>query len=238
MSLANQRVVIIGGSSGIGLAVAKASAERGAKVVIAGRSQRRLDEARAAVGGDVETHTLDFTREKMLILFFDRIGTFDHLVISAAQGVAGRFLELECDAVREAFEGKFMGQYMAARHGAPKIRGGGSVTFFSSLASVKAMPGLSAIAAMNGAVEALARTLAVELSPIRVNVVSPGVIDTPAHAWMPEEQRRAWFDGVAAMLPVRRVGRPEDVAHAVIYLMENAYTTGTILRVDGGNSIV
>lgn len=238
MSLQNQRVVVVGGSSGIGLAVAQAAAAQGARVVLASRSQAKLDAALATLGAGHDAVALDFTVEKQVRRLFERLGALDHLVVTAAQGVAGPFLELEPAKVREVFEGKFLGQYLCARFAAPLIRPSGSITLFSSLAAHRAMPGLSAMAAMNGAVEALARTLAVELAPTRVNVVAPGVVDTPAHRWMPDAQRRAWFDGLAAMLPARRVGRPEDVAQAVLFLMTSSYTTGHVLRIDGGESLL
>ncbi len=238
MSLKEKRVVIIGGSSGMGLASAKAAAAAGAYVLIAGRSPEKLQRALDEIEGEADAHPLDVTREGDVREFFARLGGFDHLVTTAATGAVGAFLEMESADVRNVFESKFWGQYNAAKYGATGIRPGGSITMFAGVASEKPLPGLVAYAAVNGAVEGLCRTLAVELAPLRVNVVSPGIVMTPAYAEMPADKREAMFEAVGAKLPVRRVGRPEDIAKTVLYLMENGYTTGTVIQVDGGHRLV
>ncbi len=238
MPLTDKRVVIIGGSSGIGLATAHAAAEAGAYVLIAGRSREKLHKAMEEISGDVDGHTLDVTKEDEVRDFFAGIGTLDHLVTTAASGVTGPFLQLESAVVREVFESKFWGQYFAARYGAPRIQPGGSITMFAGVASEKPLPGLVAYAAVNGAIEGLCRTLALELSPVRVNVVSPGIVMTPAYSGMSEPERHALFESLAEKLPVRRVGQPDDVAQAVLYLMRNGYTTGTVVSVDGGHRLI
>lgn len=238
MTLKDKKVVIIGGSSGIGLACAQAAAAMGAYVLIAGRSQERLLKALDEIDGEAEGHLLDVTREAEVAEFFTRLGTLDHLVTTAASGADGGFLTQPSAAVQEVFASKFWGQYHAARYAAPSINPGGSITLFAGVASQKPVPGLVAYAAVNGAIEGLCRTLAVELAPLRVNVVSPGIVDTPAYAGMSEEARRAMFASLAGQLPVKRVGRPEDIAQAVIYLMQNGYTSGTVLNVDGGHRLV
>lgn len=106
------------------------------------------------------------------------------------------------------------------------------------MAAAKPVDGLSAYAAVNGAVESLCRSLAVELAPLRVNAVSPGIVDTPAYAGMSPTERKRMFDALAARLPARRIGRPEDVAAAVISLMKNGYVTGSVVHVDGGHRLV
>ncbi|MCM2359694.1 MAG: SDR family oxidoreductase [Geobacteraceae bacterium] len=238
MSLKEKKVVIIGGSSGMGLASARAAAAEGAYVLIAGRSRERLKKALDEIEGEADAHSLDVTREDEVRDFFADLGTFDHLVTTAASGASGPFLEIDSAAVREVFESKFWGQYYAARYGAAGIQPGGSITMFAGVASHKPLPGLVAYAAVNGAVEGLCRTLAVELAPLRVNVISPGLVMTPVYAAMPEPEREAMFETVAAKLPVGRVGRPEDVAGTVLYLMKNGYTTGTVIHVDGGHRLV
>ncbi len=237
MPLKDKRVVIIGGSSGMGLASARAAAAAGAYVLIAGRTKEKLHLAMEEIEGEVEGHTLDVTREDEVRDFFTGVGTLDHLVTSAASGGGGPFLELESTAVRGVFESKFWGQYFAARYGAPRIQPGGSITMFAGVASEKPLPGLVAYAAVNGAIEGLCRTLALELAPLRVNVVSPGIVMTPAYSGMPEQERHALFASLAEKLPVRRVGQPDDVAQAVLYLMRNGYTTGTVVSVDGGHRL-
>lgn len=238
MSLNGAKVVVIGGSSGMGLAVAKMAADEGARVVIAGRSEEKLRQAADEIRQPVEARSLDVTQEQAVQTFFAETGELDHLVVTAATGVAGSFLELETPSFRQIFDSKFWGQYFAARYGAQRIREGGSITFFSGVAATKPVDGLSAYAAVNGAVEALCRSLAVELAPLRVNAVSPGIVDTPAYAGMSPAERKRMFDALAARLPARRIGRPEDAAAAVISLMKNGYVTGSVVHVDGGQRLV
>lgn len=237
MIMEGKRVVVVGGSSGIGLATAKAALEAGAKVLIAGRSQEKLEKAKAAVGGKIGIHPLDVTDAEQIRQFFAKVRRFNHLVLTAATGSTGKFLEQEMSQVEELFASKFWGQFLCARYGAPCVAEGGSITFFSGIASQRPLTGFSGYAAVNGAINALTRTLAVELAPIRVNAISPGIVETSAYEGMPEEKRSKFFESVAAKLPVRRIGQPEDIAAAVLHLMQNGYTTGTVLDVDGGGRL-
>ena len=235
MSVAGKRVVVVGGSSGIGLASAKTLAENGARVVIAGRSQERLDAARRSIPGPIETHRADITNEESIDRLFGFVGRIDHLVITASEAAIGRYLELDLAAARRFFDSKFWGPYAVARRAAPQIDPAGSITFFSGAASRKASPGFSCGSAVNAAVEALARSLAVELAPIRVNTVSPGLVETPVwESLMPAADRDSLFAGMAAKLPAARIGTPDDVARTVLYVIQSEYTTGTTLFVDGG----
>ncbi len=238
MSLQGKTVVVIGGSSGIGLTTARALVDAGARVIISSRSEEKLKEAKNAIRGEVDAYPLDVTREEDLKRFFENVDAFDHLVFTAVKGANGLFLEMDTATARGVFETKFWGQYCAAKYAAPKLREGGSITLFSGVASQKPIVGLSAIAAVNGAIEALCRSLAVELGPIRVNAVLPAVVDTPLYDRMPPERRKDYLRSFASKLPVRRVGKPEDVAKAVLYLIMNDYTTGTVLEVNGGYRIV
>ncbi len=237
MILKGKKVIILGGSSGVGLATAKAAVEEGAKVLIASRSREKLERARSEAGGRVGIFVLDVTREEEVGGFFERAGAFDHLVTTAAEGITGPFLELPPEAVQVLFESKFWGQYRAARHAARQIREGGSITFFSGVAAKKPIPGFSSFAAVNGAINALCRALAVEIAPVRVNVVSPGIIDTPAYGEMAAEARQEFFERTAAALPVGRIGTPAEVAEAVLFLMRSGFTTGAVLDVDGGGRL-
>jgi NAD(P)-dependent dehydrogenase (short-subunit alcohol dehydrogenase family) len=235
MTLKNKKIAVIGGSSGMGLAAAANLAQAGAQVVIASRSAEKLDKARRSMHGDVRTHILDMRDEAAVEAFFAQLGAFDHLVISAADAVFGPFLEVPVAAVGKFLESKFLGPYRVARYAAPHMAKDGSITFFSGAASQRGTPGLAAGSAINAAIEALGRSLAVELAPIRVNTVAPGLIVTPV--WdgiMGEQERDEFFKHAAAKLPVKRIGTPEEVAHAVRYLIENTYTTGTVLFPDGG----
>lgn len=212
--------------------------EAGARVIISSRSEENLQEAKKAIGGEVEAYSLDVTREEDLKRFFENVEAFDHLVFTAVKGANGLFLELDTATARRVFETKFWGQYYAAKYAAPKLKKAGSITLFSGVASQRPIKGLSAIAAVNGAIEALCRSLAVELGPIRVNAVSPAVVATPSYDRMPAEKRKDYLRSFASKLPVKRVGEPEDVAKAVLYLILNDYTTGTVLEVHGGYRIV
>jgi NAD(P)-dependent dehydrogenase (short-subunit alcohol dehydrogenase family) len=238
MSLAGKKAILVGGSSGIGLALAKVLVDAGAHVVLASRSSEKLDAAKKAVGANTEVFQLDVMQEEAVQHCFEAIGPFDHLVCTAVVGANARFLEMDTTTARAVFETKFWGQYYAARYGAPHIRPGGSITFFSGVASQKPVEGLSAIAAGNGAVEALCRSLAVELGPIRVNAVSPAVIDTPGYDRMTSEKRKKYLEQYGSRLPVKRPGTPEDVAGTVLYLILNGHTTGALAEVNGGYRLI
>ncbi|QIR39322.1 SDR family oxidoreductase [Tolypothrix sp. PCC 7910] len=238
MDLSNQKIVIIGGSSGIGLASAKAIVAAGGNVVIASRSEAKLNAAQAEIGERVTTFGLDITNEQEVQTLFATVGSFDALVITISVGFMGAFMELDSKVARQIFENKFWGHYYAAKYGAPQLKPSGAIVFFSGYASQKPVPNLSIMASVNGALEALARSLAVELSPIRVNVVSPGLVDTPIYQEMPAEQRQNYFNYVANSLPVKRIAQPEDIAETVLYLIKNKFTTGAVVDVDGGARLV
>jgi NAD(P)-dependent dehydrogenase (short-subunit alcohol dehydrogenase family) len=235
MSLENRKIVVVGGSSGMGLATAANLARAGAQVVIASRSLEKLERAQQVIARPVERRVLDVRSEPEVAEFFRSLGVFDHLVITASEAVLGPFLELGIGAAQEYFDSKFWGAYRVARYAAPHMVKDGSITFFSGAASQRGTAGLAAGSAINAAIEALGRTLALELAPIRVNTVAPGLIETPV--WgdiMGDEQRQAFFTEAAAKLPLKRIGTAEEVAHAVRYLIENTYTTGTVLFPEGG----
>lgn len=178
--LRGKKVVIVGGTSGIGLAGAKAVADHGAHVIIIGRSEKKLRAALEQITGKNEGHALDFTVEENVSRFFGKLGSLDHLVVTAGGNVLpASFVEAETSLARSVLEGKFWVQYNTAKHGAKHINPGGSITLFSGLFSRKPSKGFVALAANNGAIESLGRALAVELAPIRVNVISPGLVDTP-----------------------------------------------------------
>jgi len=235
MSLSGQRIVVIGGSSGMGLAIAQTFAADGAAVVIASRSQEKLNAAKSAISGKVEAHPLDFTDDDAVKRFFEAVGAMDHLVVAAAGPPAwGNFLELDGAALRRAFETKFWGYFTCARHAAPKLRRDGSMTFLTGGASRTAIPGTSGLAAVNGAIACWAYTLSKELAPLRINVISPGLVDTPAYDWMSPEAKKGFFQQMGGTLPVGRIGRPDEIAEAAKLLVSNGFITGIVLDVDGG----
>ncbi|MEK8131566.1 SDR family oxidoreductase [Paenibacillus filicis] len=233
--LKNQKIVIIGGSSGIGLETAKQLIGEGAEVIIASRSAHKVQQAAALLGPQASSLTLDTTVEDQVKAFFERVGRFDHLVVSAAETSGGPFLHTATDQARLLFDNKFWGQYYAAKYGAPYLSPEGSITLFSGVVAYKSMVGSSVLGAVNAAVSSLGQTLALELAPIRVNIVSPGIIDTPSRSKMPEEARRDLYAAVGGKLPVKRVGLAGDVARSVLYLIQNSFVTGTVLHVEGGH---
>jgi NAD(P)-dependent dehydrogenase (short-subunit alcohol dehydrogenase family) len=239
MSFDGQRVVIIGASAGIGEAAAKAFAARGATVTITGRSKERLDQAAQRIGHPVLAAELDATSRGALDAFFATTGTVDHLVLSASPGAVGvgPIATLDEAALRQAFDGKFFAHVKAIQAALPQLRRDGSVTLITAASARAAFPGTAGIAAANGALETMIAPLAVELAPLRVNAVSPGIIDT--HWWdgLPEDQRRGYFESVAGVTPVRRVGTPDDVAEAVVYLAGAGFVTGTVLECTGGSNL-
>jgi NAD(P)-dependent dehydrogenase (short-subunit alcohol dehydrogenase family) len=234
-NLESKKVLIVGGSSGIGAATAKAFAAQGAEVTIASRNQGKLDAVAAEIGKPVRTAVLDTTDEAAVEAFFAKTGQFDHVVISAAQTPGGPVRQLNLSDAYAAMNSKFWGAYRVAR--AVGIAEGGSLTFVSGFLSVRPSGSSVLQGAINAALEALARGLALELSPVRVNTVSPGLIATPLWSKLDVDARQKMFDGAAARLPARRVGQPEDVANAVVYLAQTPYATGSTVLVDGGGAI-
>ncbi len=233
----HKKIVIIGGSSGMGLGAAKMLHSLGHEIVIGSRSPEKLKEAIKVIG-NAESHVLDITKEKDIIKFFKTIGPFDHLITSAAAFIMGPFLKMPLSDAKLFFDSKFWGQYMAAKIGAPYIRKGGSITFFCGVAGQRPFMNFAAGSAINAAIEGLTRALALELSPLRVNAISPGTIVTPVWDELPEKERLKEFEETAKRLPAKRVGQPADVAEAVRYLIQCGYATGSIVYVDGGSRIV
>jgi NAD(P)-dependent dehydrogenase (short-subunit alcohol dehydrogenase family) len=239
MSFDGQRVVIVGGSAGIGEAAAGAFAESGARVVITGRAKERLDQAAQRIGQPVEVRELDATDGAAVSEFFGSAGRVDHLVLAASPGAVGSgpFADLAGAALRQAFDGKFFAYVSVLQAALPAMSADGSVTIVSAVSARAAYPGAAGLAAVNGALEALVPPLAVELAPLRINAVSPGVIDTQWWDVLPDEQRAAFFSSVAAASPARRVGTPQDVAGAIVYLAGAGFVTGTVLECAGGANL-
>jgi NAD(P)-dependent dehydrogenase (short-subunit alcohol dehydrogenase family) len=234
-TLLNARVLVIGGSSGIGLATAAAAGEAGASVTVASRSRAKLDAALGSIPGTRRAAVLDTRDLPTLERFFMAEGPWDHVVVSAAQTPTGPVRTLSLADAHAAMGSKFWGAYHVAR--AAKIRNGGSLTFISGFYSVRPSADSVLQGAINAALEALARGLALELAPVRVNAVSPGLIATPLWSKMPVDKREEMFADAAASLPARGVGRPEDIANAVLFLARTPFAAGSTVRVDGGGAI-
>jgi len=233
VSLMNTTVVILGGSSGMGLATAKAAQAEGARVVITGRSPERLQAARAVLGDKVRTVALDVGDEMGMRALFSELDAVDHVFITAGTVLFDPKLATDAQTVRPALDTRFWGAFNAAKFAAPKMSTGGSITFMSGTAAIRPIPGASVATASGGAVEAFARALAVDLAPIRVNTIQPGLIDTPFLDTL-DDRRSAIIAEYSGRLLVGRVGRAEEVADAVLFLMKNGFVTGITLTIDGG----
>ena len=230
MLLKDKKVVVVGGSSGIGLSTAELAKREGAEVIIASRNAERLDAAAKKL--NATAIPADVTSDESIAELFRRCGPVDHVVVTAAQLRTGPFKTVKMEDVRATMEGKFWGAWRVAH--AAEIRPGGSLTLVTGYLSIRPRPNSAIIGAANGALESLARSLALELAPVRVNAVSPGIIDTPIRAAMPEEARRDMLAKTAAALPVGRVGVGDDIARQILAFMTIGFATGSIVYLDGG----
>ena len=242
---ADGTIVVIGGSSGIGLAVARRSLDDGATVVIAGRSQQRLDATRADLArtgppaGRLSAHPVDIGDPAQVTRLFERVGTLSHLVVTAADLPYGPVVSLSEDSILRAVRSKILGPLFAAQQAAPRITKPGSITFTSGIAASRPAPGGALAATVNGALESMVLALALELAPIRVNAVSPGWVDTPVWDRLATpDVKNARMADLAARLPARRLGRPEDIANAVAFLIADTFVTGTVLHAEGAQVLV
>jgi NAD(P)-dependent dehydrogenase (short-subunit alcohol dehydrogenase family) len=239
MAFNGERIVVLGGSSGIGLATAQAAAREGATVVIASSRQVRIDEALATLPTGTEGHVLDLADGNATQALFARLGSFDHLVFTAGETLQlGSLATTDVDAARRFFTLRYWGAYYAAKYGSSNIRKGGSIVFTSGIAGQRPQARWSLGASICAAMEGLTRALAVELAPIRVNIVSPGVVQTPLWANMAEADRTTLYQQMADKLPVGHVGAAAEIAQAYLYLMRQTYCTGQVLVVDGGAVLV
>jgi len=237
MQYDGKTLVVIGGGSGIGLATAKAFVDSGGRVVIGGRSADRLEAARAQLGPNAQAATIHLFDTASVARFFERLDRIDHLFTPAATYTIAPFDHPDEAAIASPLDGKFWGQVRCVRAAAPKLSPDGSVVLMSGAASARPPKGAALYAAANGAIEAFGRGLAVDLAPVRVNVIAPGTIDGDLWARRPVEVREAAFAGQAAGSLVGRPGREDEIAQAVLFLLTNGFTTGTTLFTDGGYSL-
>ncbi|WP_200797522.1 SDR family oxidoreductase [Streptoalloteichus hindustanus] len=233
----DQLVVVIGGSSGIGFEVARRVVADGGEVVLGGRDRERLDQAVAALGPAASSRVVDVTDKSSIAAFFDPLTRVDHLFTPGSSYGRGRLTEISDELAESPFRSKFWGQYYAVKNAVPKLADTGSVVLMAGAYSVRPPVDGAAYAACNGALESLGRALALELSPIRVNVVSPGMIDSDLWARLPQDVRERNAAAFSRDTLVGRPGTVAEAAQAVLYLMTNTYTTGSVLYPDGGFSL-
>jgi NAD(P)-dependent dehydrogenase (short-subunit alcohol dehydrogenase family) len=238
ITMSAQQVVIIGGSSGVGFATAQRLLEQGFEVTIAGRTQARLETAKTALRSAVRTLLLDAADGTAIPGAFSSIGSFNHLVLALGSGKGGgAFATVGLDDVRQGFAEKVFTHFACAQAALPFLAPRGSITFIAAVTAHAAMPGTAGLGAANAAIAALVPTLASELRPLRVNGVSPGVIDTPWWNFLPDEQKAAVFCDYAGKAPAARVGKPDDIAQVISFLISNTFMTGQTITCDGGLSL-
>ena len=235
-SLQDKCVVVVGRGGGIARAITLLARSEGARVVVAGRDAAALAEAYDDDG--ITAETVDVTDDASIAGLADRVGRVDHLVSTVSARARGNLADLDRAKLQLSFDTKVIGPAMLAKHFAPRLNKGGSIVLFSGVNAFKINVGYLGVAITNGAVDFLTRSLAVELAPIRVNAVSPGVIDTGAWDSLGENGKRDYFAHISATNPARRIGTVDDVAEAVLFALTNSFLTGMTLKVDGGEPLI
>jgi NAD(P)-dependent dehydrogenase (short-subunit alcohol dehydrogenase family) len=239
MTLHGKRIVVLGGTSGIGFATAAMAAREGAVIVVASRRRESVDRALARLPEGTEGYALDLANEEHVRDFFTHLGACDHLVFTAGERLPmSEVRNTTVEQARRVFDLRFWGAFMAAKYGSSQIRPGGSIVLTSGVVVQRPRKGQTVGAGIAGAVEALTRALAVELAPIRVNAVCPGPVITEMWGSLSQEDRAAMSERIGQTLPVGRAGEPHDLAQAYLYLMREGFSTGQVIIVDGGTTLV
>ncbi|ETA01871.1 short-chain dehydrogenase [Frankia sp. CcI156] len=236
--MSEHTALVVGGTSGIGLATARRLQALGATVHVVGRGKQRLDDV-AASDPELIVHRADGGNRAEISAVIETIGRIDWLIISlsGSEG-SGSVADLDFDMLRRAFDAKFWAHLTTIQAAVPHLTATGSITLLGAITARAGMPGTAGIAALNGAVEALVKPLAVELAPIRVNGVSPGLVDTPWWSGIPDEARKAYFAQAAQALPTQRIATADDIAEVTVVAATNANLTGTVIETDGGARLV
>lgn len=241
-TLMGKKVVVVGGSSGIGLGVAASALKSGAELVIVGRSPEKLQAAERTLGAEsrVRTFAADMTKEAKIAWLFDEVGAFDHLVSTAGTPPPGDPIDrTDMDVVRRFVDNKLIGAVLLAKHAVRTLKTGGSMTLTSGINKDRPpVPGGSVVSAIAGSFSYFARALSLELAPTRVNIVSPGWVDTPMFDELVGEAKSGFFESMAARLPAGKIATPADIAPAYIYAMESDFTTGETIHIDGGQRLI
>jgi NAD(P)-dependent dehydrogenase (short-subunit alcohol dehydrogenase family) len=239
MNMDSQTIIVVGAGSGIGRAVALGASKAGARVILAGRNRATLEATAEQLAGPGAVDPVDASNEAEVAAFFERVGRFDHLVSTASQSAGGLVPALDAGAVQKAMAAKLWAPFFLVKHGAPRIAPQGSFTFFSGFRAARPAAGSSITSLVNGGLEAFTRAMALELAPIRVNAISPGVVDSGAF-WDrlgPEKRDRVFADFTRQSL-AGRVGRLEEQVAAVLFVLANRFLTGVVLPVDGGGQLM
>ena len=243
-NLTGQTVVVVGGSSGIGLGVAKLASQHGAHVVIASRTESRLEAAKQEIGSSVDSYVFDVTDSGSHETFFSAVGNFDHLVFTShgsptevLPGIYRDIVDLDIDACREFMEAKFWGPMLASRVALEHISPQGSIAFTSGCASRVWLEKHGIMAAVNCAIEGFVKKAAHEYGPVRVNAIVPSLTKTPTFDELDEEEKQAYYKYFGDRLPVGEVASSEDVAEAYIFAMTAKMVTGSWIDIDGGNNV-
>ncbi len=236
--MSKRTALVAGGTSGIGLASARKLHGRGYDVHLTGRGKQRLD-ALLKTDPELTGHQADGTDGAAMAAVAEAIGSVDALVVSIGVGEGmSPFAQLDLDSLRRAFDAKFWAHLTTIQAVLPRLAADGSITLVSAVSARASMPGTAGLAAINGALEAMIKPLAVELSPRRVNAVSPGLVDTPWWSGMPEAERQGLFTQITGLLPSKHLATAEDIAEAVVLLADNRNMSGTVIEADGGGRLV
>jgi NAD(P)-dependent dehydrogenase (short-subunit alcohol dehydrogenase family) len=231
-----EKVVVIGGTNGMGLATVQLFAKSGYDVIFSGRSAETIEKATKELPtGKGRGLPLSYGNTAQIQQFFAEVGPFDHLLLVGSSDVAwGPFASISMDKFKQALNSKLVGYAEVTQAALPTLRQGGSITYVTGGASRQAIPGTAFLAAVNGGIVCMATTLAKELAPTRVNVLSPGMVETPAYDYMGPDAKKGMLEAVGSKLPVGRVGQPPEIAEALLFLVRSGFTTGAVLDIDGG----
>lgn len=238
-TLEGKTVIILGGSSGLGLATAAAAANDGAKVIIVSGNQNRINEALKSLPESCSGISVDLSKEENIKNFFDSVEAFDHLVYTAGENLTLHNIdETDIEEARTFFNLRYWGAFAAVKYASKKIKAGGSINLTGGTAAPRPGTGWGIAASICAAMEGFTRAMAVELAPTRVNLVAPGVVKTNLWNSMSEEDRSNLYTVVGESLPVKRVGEASDIAQTFLYNMKQQYATGQVIYVDGGSLLV
>jgi NAD(P)-dependent dehydrogenase (short-subunit alcohol dehydrogenase family) len=236
--LAGQSVVVIGGSSGIGLETARRASAEGAKIILTGRDPERLQRAASEVHA-LSTTAFDASDPALLKQFFrDLPASIDHVMVTAGRPIYGRLIDLDFADAHRALNEILSLFIEVARNAADKVKAGGTLIFMGGTGGRRPMPGLGILSTLTAALPALTANLALELAPVRVNLIAAGFVDTPLSASILGDELENRRSQLRAKLPIRRVVQPADVAALAVHIMSNTALTGATYDVDGGQQFV